>query len=116
MKGLPFKATVGDIVEFFDGLKVVSSGVHIIKQPDNRATGMAFVEFISPEEAEKAMAKDHGTFGAKYGDRFVTLQVVSRAEVDTTLHPDPQQTSLAAGVTPEVSAAVAAAAAIGQQQ
>eukprot|EP00242_Pyramimonas_sp_CCMP2087_P005392 CAMPEP_0198204106 /NCGR_PEP_ID=MMETSP1445-20131203/7481_1 /TAXON_ID=36898 /ORGANISM="Pyramimonas sp., Strain CCMP2087" /LENGTH=487 /DNA_ID=CAMNT_0043875823 /DNA_START=198 /DNA_END=1661 /DNA_ORIENTATION=- len=86
IKGLPFKATEEDIQQFFAGFQVVPMGVRIILQEDERPSGMAFVELESGAEANRARAKDRGVFNeGKFGDRFVQVTVVTRAEVDATL-------------------------------
>ena len=49
---------------------------------DGRPTGMAFIEFETPQEAVRAMEKDRAKFGPEYGDRFCMLQLVGRHEMD----------------------------------
>jgi len=86
IKGLPFKATEEDIEHFFAGFQVVPMGVRIVLQEDERPSGLAFVELESGAEANRARAKDRGVFNeGKFGDRFVQVMAVTRAEVDATL-------------------------------
>jgi hypothetical protein len=49
---------------------------------DGRPTGMAFIEFETPQEAVRAMEKDRAKFGPEYGERFCMLQLVGRHEMD----------------------------------
>uniref|UniRef100_A0A3B3ZAE5 RRM domain-containing protein n=1 Tax=Periophthalmus magnuspinnatus TaxID=409849 RepID=A0A3B3ZAE5_9GOBI len=56
MRGLPFRATEGDIAKFFAPLNPLR--VHIDVAPNGKATGEADVEFRSHEDAVAAMSKD----------------------------------------------------------
>lgn len=42
-----------------------------IMHSDGRPTGMAFIEFETPQEAVRAIEKDRSKFGPEYGDRYV---------------------------------------------
>jgi len=44
-------------------------GCSFIMHADGRPTGMAFIEFETPQEAVRAMEKDRAKFGPEYGDR-----------------------------------------------
>mmetsp|Transcript_40538 Transcript_40538/g.72824 ORF Transcript_40538/g.72824 Transcript_40538/m.72824 type:complete len:104 (-) Transcript_40538:50-361(-) len=71
MKGLPFKATKEEVVAFFEGFTLVGEQCIKRKQPDGRPNGEAFVIFDTPEEANRATAKDREVFCQKeYGDRY----------------------------------------------
>jgi len=97
VKGLPYKASLQEIRQFFAGYVVKPDGVSIILHPDGRPSGMAFVEFVSTQEATRAMEKDHAQFGLSYGERFVTLQLVGRQEMAAakiTRESDMRQASL----------------------
>jgi RNA recognition motif-containing protein len=82
VKGIPFKAGGGDVRKFFASYKIKPGGVSFIMHADGRPTGMAFVEFETPQEAVRAMEKDRAKFGPEYGDRFCMLQLVGRHEMD----------------------------------
>jgi epithelial splicing regulatory protein 1/2 len=82
VKGIPFKAAAGDVRKFFSGYKIRPDGVAFIMHQDGRPTGMAFIEFETPQEAVRAMEKDRAKFGPEYGDRFCMLQLVGRHEMD----------------------------------
>ncbi len=82
MKGIPFKASASDVRKFFAGYKIKSEGISFIMHADGRPTGMAFIEFETPQEAVRAMEKDRAKFGPEYGDRFCMLQLVGRHEMD----------------------------------
>ncbi|GFR46386.1 hypothetical protein Agub_g7982 [Astrephomene gubernaculifera] len=94
MKGIPFKATAMDVRKFFAGYKIKLEGVSFIMHADGRPTGMAFVEFETPQEAVRAMEKDRHKFGPEYGDRFCMLQLVGRHEMEkVTLQRENENTA-----------------------
>lgn len=82
MKGIPFKAAAADVRKFFSNYKIKPDGISFIMHADGRPTGMAFIEFETPQEAVRAMEKDRAKFGPEYGDRFCMLQLVGRHEMD----------------------------------
>lgn len=56
MRGLPFKASQGDVHEFFRPLQPIN--VQILMDDTGRASGEADVEFATHDEAVRAMNKD----------------------------------------------------------
>jgi len=76
LRGLPFSAGVDRIVEFFSdpelGISQLPSEdkVLIATGADKRPTGMAFVEFDSPETAQLALKKHKQTMGSRYIEIF----------------------------------------------
>lgn len=82
VKGIPFKAGTTEVRKFFSGYKIKPDGVSFIMHADGRPTGMAFIEFETPQEAVRAMEKDRAKFAPEYGDRFCMLQLVGRHEMD----------------------------------
>ena len=56
MRGLPFKVTEDDILNFFD--RIPLHNIHIDYGDDGRATGEAVVEFYNYKDALEAMKKD----------------------------------------------------------
>ncbi|XP_010550499.1 PREDICTED: heterogeneous nuclear ribonucleoprotein H isoform X2 [Tarenaya hassleriana] len=81
MRGLPYSVKKSQIVEFFSGYKVIEERVHIVCRPDGKATGEAYVEFETAEEAKKAMAKDKMSIGTRYVELFPsTLDEAQRSE------------------------------------
>lgn len=78
MRGLPYSVTKTDIVEFFDEFDLVEDNVHIGCRPDGKATGEAYVEFESADEAKKAMGKDKMTIGSRYVELFPSTQDEAR--------------------------------------
>lgn len=57
VKGIPFKACAADVRKFFSGYKIKAGGVSFIMHADGRPTGMAFIEFATPQEAVRAMVR-----------------------------------------------------------
>ncbi|KAI4330414.1 hypothetical protein MLD38_028704 [Melastoma candidum] len=81
LRGLPFTVLKSQILDFFKDFQVIQDGVHIACRPDGKATGEAFVEFVSSEEARRAMAKDKMTIGSRYVELFpATHDEARRAE------------------------------------
>lgn len=70
MRGLPFSASMYDILEFFKGYNVVENGVHVVVGPGERPTGEAYVEFATPEDAQRAMEKHRQHIGSRYVELF----------------------------------------------
>ena len=66
-----------DILEFFQGLSVPLNGVHLMFNEREQPTGVAYVEFASSDERERAMTRDRQHMGGRY----VELFRVSRAEM-----------------------------------
>lgn len=70
MRGLPYSVKKSQILEFFSEFKLIEERLHIACRPDGKATGEAYVEFVSPDEAKRAMSKDKMTIGSRYIELF----------------------------------------------
>eukprot|EP00249_Psilotum_nudum_P017256 c26237_g1_i1 orf=591-1967(-) len=70
MRGLPYNAGLKEIMDFFEGFKIVPNGIHVVTGATDRPTGEAFVEFVSPEEAQSAMERDRHNIGSRYIELF----------------------------------------------
>ncbi|GBF91297.1 heterogeneous nuclear ribonucleoprotein H3 [Raphidocelis subcapitata] len=74
LRGLPFSAGKDDIIAWFADIAVTpptEEGVHIITDY-GRPTGVALVEFATPQEAQAAMAKDKQIMGTRYIEVFMS--------------------------------------------
>jgi len=69
MRGLPFRASESDVIEFFSPL--VPAGVHIHYENNGRATGEADVEFESHRDAAEGMKKDKQNMQHRYIELFL---------------------------------------------
>lgn len=79
LRGLPFSVKKADIIKFFGGdFKLTDDKVHIAYRPDGKATGEAYVEFSSTEEAKNAMCKDNMMIGSRYIELFPSSQDEAR--------------------------------------
>ncbi|KAF8101408.1 hypothetical protein N665_0205s0004 [Sinapis alba] len=78
MRGLPYSANKPQIIEFFSGYKVIEGRVHVVCRPDGKATGEAYVEFETADEARRAMAKDKMSIGPRYVELFPTTREEAR--------------------------------------
>ncbi|KAF6159799.1 hypothetical protein GIB67_030057 [Kingdonia uniflora] len=73
LRGLPFSATNADIIKFFgEDFELTDDKILIAVRPDGKATGEAYVEFASEDEAKKAMCKDKMTLGSRYVELFAS--------------------------------------------
>jgi len=79
LRGLPFSATKEDIVTFFADRSLdfplaplTHDSIHIVQGADGRATGTAFVEFLNPDDAKRAMVKDRQVLGTRYIELFMS--------------------------------------------
>lgn len=71
MRGLPYRCTKSDILKFFGKeFNLTDDKINITYRRDGKATGDAFVEFASVEEAKKAMCKDNEVIGSRYIELF----------------------------------------------
>ncbi|KAK1261879.1 hypothetical protein QJS04_geneDACA001385 [Acorus gramineus] len=81
LRGLPYSVTKADIVEFFEEFGLKENNLNIVCRRDGKVTGEAYVEFVSVEEAKKAMGKDKMMLGSRYVEIFPsTLEESRRAE------------------------------------
>ncbi|CDP01794.1 unnamed protein product [Coffea canephora] len=70
LRGLPYSVKKSDIVKFFGDFNLTDDKVHIGYRHDGKATGEAYVEFSSAEEAKKAMCRDNKLIGTRYIELF----------------------------------------------
>ena len=55
MRGFPWSVTDEDVVNFFEGYKLVPDSVKIERGDDDRITGWGAVVFETEEEAQRAL-------------------------------------------------------------
>lgn len=72
MRGLPFSATKEDIVEFFQGHKIIPETIVMTYRGDGRATGEGYVGFETPDDSKAAMALHRNTIGTRYIELFIS--------------------------------------------
>lgn len=68
LRGLPWSATVDDIIKFFKDCNVRNGkgGVHMTSSREGRPSGEAFVEFEDEEDVERACQRDKDHMGNRY--------------------------------------------------
>ena len=84
MRGLPFDACVGDIIDFFCDSPAVfrgEEGVMLVTDGDGNPTGDAFVLFDSEIEGQLALRKHRENIGKRYVELFRS----TRAEMQQVL-------------------------------
>ncbi|KAJ8013700.1 hypothetical protein DPEC_G00032510 [Dallia pectoralis] len=79
MRGLPFRATEGDIANFFSPLSPLR--VHIDVGPNGKSTGEADVEFRCHEDAVSAMCKDKNHMQHRYIELFLNSTASGASEM-----------------------------------
>jgi len=70
LRGLPFGCTKEEIAHFFSGLEIVPNGIMLPADDQGRNSGEAFVQFASPEIAERSFGKDKELIGHRYIEIF----------------------------------------------
>ncbi|XP_074647815.1 heterogeneous nuclear ribonucleoprotein H-like isoform X2 [Tubulanus polymorphus] len=83
LRGLPFGCSKEEIAHFFMGLEIVPNGISFIQDQRGRITGEAYVQFVSPEIAEKS----HEKHKQKIGHRYIEIFKSSMAEARHALSP-----------------------------
>ncbi|CAL8467151.1 g6687 [Coccomyxa elongata] len=71
LRGLPYAAGIDEITSFFAGFALAPDGIQVVTKPDKEGnqmgTGVAYVRFSNPEEAERARKERHrAQMGARY--------------------------------------------------
>ncbi|GFY76188.1 heterogeneous nuclear ribonucleoprotein H [Trichonephila inaurata madagascariensis] len=72
VRGLPWSASKDDIVNFFEGCKLKNgaNGIHLTMSREGRPSGEAYVEFETPEDANKGLEKNNEHLGSRYIEVF----------------------------------------------
>lgn len=68
MRGLPFRATKGDVETFFHPLKLAD--VRFTVDKEGRPSGRAYVDFNSEQDLEQALKQDGDCIGKRYIELF----------------------------------------------
>lgn len=71
MRGLPYTSSESDIVQFFSGYTIAPSGISRGKDRHGRASGEAWVTFLTAEDAREVVAK---LDKAHMGNRYIELK------------------------------------------
>ncbi|KAL8597448.1 hypothetical protein ACOMHN_050946 [Nucella lapillus] len=89
LRGLPWSATPADVIKFFCESQIAGGdrGVHLTYSHEGRASGEAFIEFVSEMDLEKALEKHNSHMGSRYVEVFRSKRsemdwVVKRAGAD----------------------------------
>eukprot|EP01087_Luapelamoeba_hula_P005989 TRINITY_DN1609_c0_g1_i1.p1 TRINITY_DN1609_c0_g1~~TRINITY_DN1609_c0_g1_i1.p1 ORF type:complete len:712 (-),score=90.34 TRINITY_DN1609_c0_g1_i1:19-2154(-) len=91
LRGLPWGAREEDIINFFeqDGngegheAGIVDGGVHIVHNKNNRPSGIAYVEFVSPQHCAQALTKNKAYMGQT--GRYIEVYPSDASKMDTVL-------------------------------
>ncbi|XP_044174837.1 heterogeneous nuclear ribonucleoprotein H2-like isoform X2 [Acropora millepora] len=72
-RGLPLSATVESVAEFFSDCNIrggAKNGIHFTYSSEGRPSGECFVELVSLEDMENALAKSNNFLGKRYVEVF----------------------------------------------
>lgn len=86
LRGLPYSVKKLEIAKFFGDFDVAEDKIQIACRPDGKATGEAYVEFSSAEEARKAMCKDKMLIGSRYVELFPSTPDEARQAASRSRH------------------------------
>ena len=70
LRGLPFDASLEDVLVFFQGLVVLDVVVVSSANSDGKGTGEAFVVFANPMDFQMALQRDRQNMGHRYIEVF----------------------------------------------
>lgn len=70
LRGLPFEATIEDVLVFFQGLVVLDVVVVANGGSDGKGSGEAFVVFANPMDFQMALQRDRQSMGRRYVEVF----------------------------------------------
>ncbi|CAB1322503.1 unnamed protein product [Coregonus sp. 'balchen'] len=70
IRGLPYSCSETDVLLFFSGLDVVDDGVTLVTDHRGRNSGEAYVQFLTQEQADKALTRDREVIGNRYIEVF----------------------------------------------
>ncbi|XP_053720338.1 heterogeneous nuclear ribonucleoprotein H3 isoform X1 [Synchiropus splendidus] len=91
MRGLPFRATEGDVAKFFAPLNPLR--VHFDVAPNGKSTGEADVEFRCHEDAVAAMSKDKNHMQHRYIELFLNSTSSGSSEMTPMSSEDEREES-----------------------
>lgn len=85
LRGLPWSATVDEILRFFKecNVKGGKNGVHMTTSREGRPSGEAFVEFENEGDMERACERDRDHMGNRYIEGKVFLFFCTQQYTDT---------------------------------
>lgn len=83
LRGLPYRCSKEEILDFFNGLEIVSNGIVLPMDHQGRHTGDAYVEFVNSETAEKSMDRHKEKIGHRYIEIFKSSEMEMRSASDS---------------------------------
>ncbi|XP_055700406.1 heterogeneous nuclear ribonucleoprotein H3 isoform X4 [Phlebotomus papatasi] len=91
LRGLPYSVSPNEIETFFEGLELKQDrgSIHIVMDNRGRATGEAFVQFVNPDDTEKALKKNREKIGHRYIEIFRSSASEFRRSTFNSARPGP---------------------------
>jgi heterogeneous nuclear ribonucleoprotein F/H len=84
LRGLPFRATPDDIIEFFQEAVIVD--ISFVETADNRQTGDAYIELLTDESAAACIARNRQLMGTRYIEVIDSSAVEREVALSTHRH------------------------------
>ncbi|KAI5749375.1 hypothetical protein M8J76_006849 [Diaphorina citri] len=72
LQGLPYECKKEDVEKFLEGLEIVPNGITIPHDYAGRCTGVAYIQFVDKENAEKALLRHKEKIGHRYIEVYKT--------------------------------------------
>ncbi|KAJ8380503.1 hypothetical protein SKAU_G00012810 [Synaphobranchus kaupii] len=101
LRGLPYSCTEKDVAQFFSGLEIVPGGVTMVMDHRGRNSGHGFVEFVSQEVADQALAKHRQAMGSRYIEVFPSQKSEVRSQNSQRQEVSPSLPAVEAHIQPE---------------
>ena len=89
MRGVPYTAAPPIIQDFFRDITIPTESIHIVYNREHRATGIAYVEFTSNADQQKALAKNKD----RMGHRVVDIRALSKLAMEEEYNKQVQKFS-----------------------
>eukprot|EP01062_Namystynia_karyoxenos_P049988 TRINITY_DN385_c0_g2_i2.p1 TRINITY_DN385_c0_g2~~TRINITY_DN385_c0_g2_i2.p1 ORF type:complete len:655 (+),score=222.98 TRINITY_DN385_c0_g2_i2:99-2063(+) len=86
-RGMPYSTAVEDVAEFFDGCKIVKSGISVCVGSQGRPTGEAFVQFATEDDTSRALRRHRCHLGGRYVEIFRSSQQEMVSQYQQRLRP-----------------------------
>ena len=88
LRGIPYKSTEQDIVNFFgESFSFVEKGILIPRTADGQSTGQAYVQFNNSEDVARALTKNKECIDSRYVEVFEGKSILRKLNPRTPKKP-----------------------------
>jgi len=78
LRGLPYRCSKEEILQFFDGLEIVPNGIVLPTDEQGRHTGDAYVQFVDKDTADRSQDRHKEKIGHRYIEIFKSSELEMR--------------------------------------